>query len=176
MSEFYRETIESFEARINLKAQEQREMGAAAEAPAAREALAEQREMDAAAEVPLSPEEAAERREMMETKDAHGEALARQFFEMAEDAMRSADVTYECFIHRYPDSKSEGLRHEMRENGVRAMLPSPTEAAQWKKEDLDKAFALVDELHEQTVNAHVMEAQASIDRAHAMLAESGIFL
>lgn len=170
MSEIIREATETPPALHEVaEMPEQWEMDAAMETAQTPEVIAEQREMDAAQTVETSVE-AVEREEMLGSKETSGEALAAQFFELADQSLRDADVMYENFIHRNPDMSDEVLRCQMRENGVRAMLPSEREALLWSKADLEKAYALVDELHDKTFQAQETRALALIDHIDKALA------
>lgn len=142
-------------------------MDAALETEQSPEVIREQMEMDAAP-VGETSEEAAELEEMLGAKEASGKERAAQFFEMADESLHDADVMYENFIHRNPDMSDEVLRCQMREDGVRAMLPSEREALLWSREDLEKAYALVDKLHDETVKAQESRAQALIDRTNKL--------
>ena len=148
---------------------EQREMDQAMEAAQLPEVMEEQREMDEAAAVSPAAE-SAEREEMLGAKETSGEKLAAQFFEMADQSLHDADVMYENFIHRIPEMKDEALRCEMREDSVRAMLPSEQESLLWSEKDLEKAYAMVDELHDKTVQAKEARAEALIHRIDKELA------
>ncbi len=173
MTEIFKEGMEAIETPPEQHevpdTPEQQEMDAAMEAAGTPEALEEQREMDEAAAGGTNAE-AAEREEMLGAKETSGEKLAAQFFEMADQSLHDADVMYENFIHRNPDMKDEVLRCEMREDGVRAMLPSEQESLLWSEKDLEKAYAMVDELHDKTVRAQEARAQALIDQIDKDLA------
>lgn len=173
MSEIFQEAMEAAETPPEQHevpdTPEQREMDAAMETAAVSEVTEEQREMD---EAPAgeNPAEAAEQEEMLGAKETGGEKLAAQFFELADQSLHDADVMYENFIHRNPGMEDEALRCEMREDGVRAMLPSEQESLLWSEKDLEKAYAMVDELHDKTVQAKEARAQALIDRIDRDLA------
>lgn len=173
MSEVFKEIMEAAETPPEQPevpdTPEQREMDAAMETVGTPEVMEEQREMD---EAPTggTNAEAAEREEMLGAKETSGEKLAAQFFEMADQSIHDADVMYENFIHRNPDMKDEALRCEMREDGVRAMLPSEQESLLWSEKDLERAYAMVDELHDKTVQAKEARAQALIDKIDKDLA------
>ena len=170
MSEIFKEAMEAPPVqREAAETPEQREMDAAVETGQSPELMEEQREMDA---VPFggTAAEAADQEEMLGAKEISGEERASQFFEMADQSLHEADVMYENFIHRNPEMRDEALRCEMREDGVRAMLPTEQEALLWSKADLEKAYAMVDELHDKTVQAKEARAQALIDRIDKELA------
>lgn len=162
--EIAREAIENTPAHNELvETPEQREMDEATNIHESEDVVREQREMDAGLVNKL-----AENDEILGRKEVSGAELAEQFFEMADQSLHDSDVMYQNYIHRLPDSEDEVLHCRMREEGVRALLPSQTQALLWSGEDLQKAYALVDELHEKTVQAQEAKADAMIERTNKM--------